>query len=97
MKINVNENRKKLYIDIVIIVACAFFSFKLLNDVMAPYFQAKEENKQLQTSIEEASETKKELENSLEQSKNSEDIEKSYMRERFHLSEEDELIFVFPE
>lgn len=89
------KNRKVK--DILIIAICLFASFQMMNSVLDPYIEVKTENTDLKNNIEELQTKNDELQKSLEQSENSADMEEGYMRERFHMSEEDELIFVFPD
>lgn len=83
--------------DILIIAFCLFASFQMINSVMDPYIEVKTKNSDLKNDIEELQAKNDELQKSLEQSENSADMEEGYMRERFHMSEKDELIFVFPD
>ncbi len=83
--------------DILIIAFCLFASFQMINSVMDPYIQVKTENMDLKNNIEDLQQRNDELQKSLDQSENSAAMEEGYMRERFHMSEEDELIFVFPD
>lgn len=88
---------KKQYKDIIIIFILLFASYQMLNDVFAPLIEAKKESSNLNSQITKLKEKNKDLENALNQSEKSPSIEKGYMRERFHMSEKDELIFVFPD
>lgn len=94
---SMKKEKKKLYIDIAIVVVCLFLSSRFIIDVVSPFMEAKEENASLTTDIETASEKQADLEASLNENESSDDMEKGYMRERFHMSDDDELIFVFPE
>lgn len=86
----------KKFKDILIIAFCLFASFQMITSVMDPYIEVKSKNTDLKNDIEELQTKNDELQKSLEQSENSADMEEGYMRERFHMSEKDELIFVFP-
>lgn len=91
-----NRLKSKRFKDIVIIAFCLFASFQMINSVMEPYFEAKSKNTELKQDIEDLQTKNDELQKSLDQSENSADMEEGYVRERFHMSEKDELIFVFP-
>ncbi len=90
-------DKKKLYKDIAIVAVALIISGRLIGGVVSPYSEAKEENDNLQASIEKANSRNEDLQKALNESENSTNIEKGYVRERFHLSNEDELIFVFPD
>lgn len=93
MKNNKNKKRK----DIIIIIFCFVASFKIVTGVIDPYIEAKSENKQLKGEIAKAQAKNDELQKSLDKSLSSPETEKGYIRERFHMSEKGELIFVFPD
>lgn len=92
-----NRLKSKRFKDIVIIAFCLLASVKMITGVMDPYLAAKSENTQLKQEIEDLQTKNDELQKSLDQSENSTDMEEGYMRERFHMSAKDELIFVFPD
>ncbi len=91
---NILKNKKVK--DIIIIVFCLLASFRIINSVIDPFIEVKTENNELKAQKEDLVDKNKNLEKSLEQSENSKEMEEAYIRERFHLSNEDELIFVFP-
>ncbi len=91
-----NRLKNKRTKDIVIIIVCLFASFQMINSVMDPFIEARAENSSLKNQIKDLTEMNETLQNSLNQSENSSDVEEGYIRERFHMSEDDELIFVFP-
>ncbi len=92
-----NNVKKKKYKDLLIIAVCLFASFQMINSVMDPYIEVKLESSDLKQNIDEVTEKNEELQKALDQSENSAAMEEGYIRERFHMSKEDELIFVFPE
>lgn len=92
-----NILKSKKIKDIVIIALCLFASFQMINNVMDPYIEVKTKNVDLKNQIEDLQTKNKDLEKSLNQSENSSAMEEGYMRERFHMSKKDELIFVFPD
>ncbi len=83
--------------DLIIILICLFASFQLINNVVGPLVEIKTENNELKKQIDELTEKNEMLQNSLNQSENSSEMEENYIRERFHMSKDDELIFVFPD
>lgn len=89
--------KNKKFKDILIIAFCLLASFKIMTSVLDPYIEVKTKNTELKSNIEKLQTKNDELQKSLDQSENSADMEKGYMRERFHMSEKDELIFVFPD
>lgn len=68
----------------------------MINSVLNPYIEVRKENADLKKQINTLTETNESLQKSLEQSENSTAMEEGYIRERFHMSKKDELIFVFP-
>ncbi|WOO88782.1 septum formation initiator family protein [Mollicutes bacterium LVI A0075] len=68
----------------------------MINSVLNPYIEVRTENADLKKQINTLTETNESLQKSLEQSENSTAMEEGYIRERFHMSKKDELIFVFP-
>ncbi len=92
-----NRLKKKMYKDIIIIGVCLFASFQMVTNVLQPYIEVKTENSDLEKQIDDLTETNEALQKSLDQSENSTSMEEGYVRERFHMSKEDELIFVFPD
>ncbi|WOO86976.1 septum formation initiator family protein [Mollicutes bacterium LVI A0039] len=83
--------------DIIIITFCLVASFQMITSVKDPYIEVKTEKEDLRLKIEQEQEKNETLQKSLDQSLSSPETEKSYIRERFHMSEKDELIFVFPD
>lgn len=91
-----NRLKNKRTKDIIIIVLCLFASFQIVNSVLDPFIDVKAKNTELKEQIDDETDKNEDLQNSLDQSENSSSMEEGYMRERFHMSKEDELIFVFP-
>lgn len=83
--------------DVIIIIGCLSASTLLLGNVIPAYTQVKEQQQQLSKDIEAASEENTDLTNSLTQSQSSNATEQGVAREKFHMSNDDELIFVFPD
>ncbi len=91
-----NRLKNKKFRDILIISFCLIASFQMINSVLNPYIEVRTENTELKKQIDTLTETNESLQKSLEQSENSTAMEEGYIRERFHMSKKDELIFVFP-
>lgn len=91
-----NRLKNKKFRDILIIAFCLIASFQMINSVLNPYIEVRKENADLKKQINTLTETNESLQKSLEQSENSTAMEEGYIRERFHMSKKDELIFVFP-
>lgn len=91
-----NRLKNKKFRDILIIAFCLIASFQMINSVLNPYIEVRTENTELKKQINTLTETNESLQKSLEQSENSTAMEEGYIRERFHMSKKDELIFVFP-
>lgn len=91
-----NRIKKKKVKDIAIIVFCLFASYHMVSSVMDPLIEVKTENADLEKQINDVTEKNNSLQKSLDQSENSSAMEEGYIRERFHMSKKDELIFVFP-
>lgn len=91
-----NRLKNKKFRDILIISFCLIASFQMINSVLNPYIEVRTENTELKKQINTLTETNESLQKSLEQSENSTAMEEGYIRERFHMSKKDELIFVFP-
>lgn len=92
---NIMKNKKLK--DIIIILICIFVSYNIITSVTEPYIEVKLRQEELQRKLDDATATNKELQKSLDQTENSKEVEEGYIRERFHMSEKDELIFVFPD
>lgn len=91
-----NRLKNKRTKDIIIIVLCLFASFQIVNTVLDPFIDVKAKNTTLKAQVDDETKKNEDLQNSLDQSENSSSMEEGYMRERFHMSKKDELIFVFP-
>lgn len=91
-----NRLKNKKFRDVLIIAFCLIASFQMINSVLNPYIEVRAENTELKKQIDTLTETNESLQKSLDQSENSTAMEEGYIRERFHMSKKDELIFVFP-
>lgn len=88
---------KKIFKDLLFVSLCLGVSGLLITSVIPTYVQVVNEQRELNQDIETASEANVDLNNSLTQSQSSKQMEQAVARQRFHMSNDDELIFVFPD